>query len=48
MTEKEMAGWHHQFNGADLGKLSEVRQEASVSGMACCSQESQSHTQLGS
>ena len=39
MTE-EMAGWHHQFNGHELGQtLREVRdREASVSGMlACCS-----------
>ena len=34
MTE-EMAGWHHQFNGHELGQtLREVRdREASVSGM---------------
>ena len=24
MTEDEMVGWHHQFNGRDLNKLREL------------------------
>ena len=35
MTEDEMAGWHHQCNGFELGKISGDGE--GQGGLACCS-----------
>ena len=34
MTEDEMAGWHHQFNGHEFGQALEVGDGRG--GQACC------------
>ena len=34
MTEDEMAGWHHQLNGHELGKLWELVD--GQGGLVCC------------
>jgi len=41
--EDEMAGWHHQCNGHDLGKLQEMERDRE----AWCAMGLQSWTQLG-
>ena len=35
MTEDEMAGWHHQFNGHELEQAPGVGD--GMGGLACCS-----------
>ena len=35
MTEDEMAGWHHRFNGHELGQT--PGDHEGQGGLACCS-----------
>ena len=34
MTENEMVGWHHQFNGCELGQT--LGDSEGQGGLACC------------
>ena len=45
MTEDEMVGWHHRFNGRDLGKLWEMVRDRGPGALQSMGWQSQ--TQLG-